>query len=104
MICKVRGLLGSDSFGGTYRLQHQGENNQRSVIELLITANVVPRSLILSALMKKAIQCSETSVLTRVMRRDIPEEGILQGKRMFRKLSEMSKSRGSIHHRGDKNQ
>jgi hypothetical protein len=44
----------------------------------LATANVVPRSMILFTLMIESIRFSETSVLTRVTRRHIPEDDILQ--------------------------
>jgi hypothetical protein len=47
------------------------------VLRFLFAANVVPSSLILSTLMIKAICFSETSILTRVTRRHIPENGIL---------------------------
>jgi hypothetical protein len=43
---------------------------------LLITAKVVPNSLILSSLMIVAIRSSKTSVLTRITRLHIPEVGI----------------------------
>jgi hypothetical protein len=49
----------------------------RSLRRLLVTANVVPSSLILVPLMMEALDFSETSVLTRVKRRNIPEDDLL---------------------------
>jgi hypothetical protein len=47
------------------------------VLPFIITANVVPRSLILVTLMMEEIRSFETSVLTTATWRNIPEGGIL---------------------------
>jgi hypothetical protein len=58
----------------------------RSVLRLLITANVIPSSLNRLTLMMEATLSSETSVISRARRRHIKEDGILREQGYFTAL------------------
>jgi hypothetical protein len=59
-------------------MKHAALIVEASVLHSLVTANIVPSSLILSILMMKVIRFSEMSGLIRATRRHIPTDGILR--------------------------
>jgi hypothetical protein len=66
-----------------------------SVLQLVVTANVVPASLILSTLMTEPIRSYEKSVLRRATRRYMSEDGILQRDSCPLRDTRCAKERGS---------
>jgi hypothetical protein len=65
-------------FEGRYHLHLQDDRNRRRCMRwLLVTANVVPSSLILVTLMMEALRSSEMSVLIRATWHNVLKEGIL---------------------------
>jgi hypothetical protein len=65
-----------NNVSSNYKLKHTAVF-LRSLLRLLVTANVVHCSLILSTLMMQVICFLDTSVLTRATRRNNPEDGVL---------------------------
>jgi hypothetical protein len=70
-----------DDGGDTFLRNVLAVTRNRSVLRLLVTANDVPSSPSLTRMME-AIRSSETSVLSRATRRNIPEYGIVHSHRL----------------------
>jgi hypothetical protein len=72
----VRTDVSEERIAFIIRITRIGDLVLRIVVRLIVTAKVVPSTLILVILMMKAMRSSETSVLTRSTWCNIPEVGI----------------------------
>jgi hypothetical protein len=77
-IIMVKGIIG---LGTTLAVTRNRSTLRKMLLQSLVTANVVPSSMIPFTLMMEAVLSSKKSVLTTATRRDISEHGILQSHR-----------------------
>jgi hypothetical protein len=81
-VALVRTDVSEERIASIIRLTRIGELGTTLAVtsnrSMLLTANVVPNSPILVNLMMEALSSSDTSVLARAKRSNIPEDGILE--------------------------
>jgi hypothetical protein len=77
-VALVRPDVSEELTASIIRVTTIGELYLFAACRLLVTANVVPSSPILITLIMEALSYSETSILTRVTWRNVPEVAILK--------------------------